>query len=257
MAYWVPSPIIISALMASTSSSRNMSIIHKALQKAQQDRQQQQAGFGHSFATTNTHQSPQYIWPVLLIIVLIFVAGYIWFRSQTHDKTDAIQPPISKMSDQTDPAKPETLKPIQQTKSPSRPANPVPDEGIEDKQLSTVAEPTPPQESIPVSNENNEPNDPDSIHPGSRAAESIMDKSAKETNITPIHLLPADIRTKLGKLNLSVIYYDEDPARAFVLINMKRHATGDTVASTFLLHSIKSDAVLLQYQEHLIELDND
>lgn len=60
--------------------------------------------------------------------------------------------------------------------------------------------------------------------------------------------LPENTRNALGELKLSVLVYDEDPERRFVLLNGDRAREGDQPQPGLEIEEIQRDGVVFQYQ---------
>jgi hypothetical protein len=67
--------------------------------------------------------------------------------------------------------------------------------------------------------------------------------------------LPANVQEKLSGLTINILVYDEDKARRFVIINMRKYREGDRlVPSGMQLERITRKGVVIDYGEGLVKL---
>ncbi|MDX1380122.1 MAG: general secretion pathway protein GspB, partial [Xanthomonadales bacterium] len=59
--------------------------------------------------------------------------------------------------------------------------------------------------------------------------------------------LPLDVRRGLPDFRITVLVYDQDPARRFMLLNGKRQVEGDVVAPDLALEQIRRDGAVFRH----------
>lgn len=77
----------------------------------------------------------------------------------------------------------------------------------------------------------------------------------KEASIPLISELPYEVRENLGKLQINVHSYSEDPAERLVFINLRRYKVGDRIGEKGpILKEITPEGVIIDYGEGLTRL---
>jgi hypothetical protein len=67
--------------------------------------------------------------------------------------------------------------------------------------------------------------------------------------------LPANVQEKLSDLKINILVYDEDTARRFVIINMRKYREGDQlIPSGMRLQRITRKGVVIDYGDGLVRL---
>ncbi|HET6724553.1 MAG TPA: general secretion pathway protein GspB [Gammaproteobacteria bacterium] len=72
----------------------------------------------------------------------------------------------------------------------------------------------------------------------------------------PLDTLPQSVQQDLPELRMQVHVYSADPAKRFVMFDMKRYREGDTLASGPKIIRITREGVVLQYQGRTFLLPN-
>ena len=67
-------------------------------------------------------------------------------------------------------------------------------------------------------------------------------------SVTPLVDMPADYRSDFPRIRVDVHVYDEEPARRFVLLNLKRYREGDRTAEGLQISEIQPRAIVFSYR---------
>ncbi|MGH8378382.1 MAG: general secretion pathway protein GspB [Gammaproteobacteria bacterium] len=221
-----------------------MSLILDALRKSERTRQQTLTGRVSAADAPPAHTRMPIPWATLIGLLLIanaVVLGIIFWRS--HSSTSVPAPPVTQAT-RTAPSvaepvpayRPEirslAMEAAAVSTPPVTPANAVVTAAavISAKAASTHIAPAAPVTA-----------------PAAAAASSGNSANPSQDNAPPLDTLPLAFQQSLPPLHLDVHSYSANPAERFVVINMQRYQTGDTLKEGPKVIAIVPDGVVLEY----------
>ncbi|MDE2234229.1 MAG: general secretion pathway protein GspB [Gammaproteobacteria bacterium] len=86
-----------------------------------------------------------------------------------------------------------------------------------------------------------------STSPSTAAQDQLSTSAANDGNIPAFDTLPLAFQQSLPPLHMDVHSYSQDPAQRFVVINMQRYQTGDTLKEGPRVVAITPRGVVLEY----------
>ena len=197
--------------------------------------------------------------PIALLALLANLGGgaWLWWQHQQGQRAASQSPPVvvqapTVNSPQPRPERSPAAEQSQtQQQAPARPAAPA----------ASHVPPTPTQVVISVPRS----------HPPTSASPELDDVMVFERadadrrrpqevappveNMVTIEQLPQDLRFAMMALTMNVHVYDEQPAKRFVLIDMKRYAEGHALPQGPIIERITRNGVLMSYQGQHFEID--
>ncbi|MGR9073807.1 MAG: general secretion pathway protein GspB [Gammaproteobacteria bacterium] len=264
-----------------------MSYILNALRKSEQERKSAQAEHLENGILDKpeplTRRSPAPVW-ILVSLNVVLLGYFAWLHfgdrpagAPEHKTTAEIKPqkapdaaPPSRQSGpktvtvQTPPAepiipkaRPETESPVpsiselveKRRTAPSEKRVKTPPAAVE-----TTAEPAAdetaqaePDVLEPAETPTDEPTGPETPVAVRTAPPPAAVKPAQPA-VALLRELPYDFRRGVPKLNINVFVYDDDPAQRFVIVDMAKYTSGQTLANGMTLMDIQQNGLVLRFK---------
>lgn len=211
-----------------------MSYILDALRKSEHQRQIGEVPRVHTlqdgYAAEPVRRNPWILVAVVALLANIGIGGWLWWQHQQSASQQTASVPAA--------AAPTPTAPTVATST--TPLAPVEHPGATSARRATAAH-APPQaapelEDVVVFESIKTPS-----APAPKAAQRFND-------LVDISELPGQLHIAMLALELNVHVYDDDPAKRFVLIDMKRYAEGHALPQGPVIEAITPDGVVLAYQ---------
>lgn len=84
---------------------------------------------------------------------------------------------------------------------------------------------------------------------------SSDEDEAPELGVISYYELPANVRSSLPEIDIRIRVYDENPEKRFVVAGSDRIREGESIADGVVLHRIRRDALVLNYQSYVFYWD--
>ena len=261
-----------------------MSYILNALRKSEQDRQAQETSTPEiAILETPTKHNSKISWLVITLIlvnvlVLIF---FIFFNpkqqpttsfSTAESKTPFIVAPIQsekqKTVSKTDLPKQKTIvaKPTQSQRndSPTQKKHASISKMLKQKRFVKKPVVKPPVKNVAViPKKTYSAKPPASIPTQTKTKPRFVDnesptrkhsKPGTSNNIPFLRSMAPDFRRNVPNLNINVFVYAKNPEERFVIIDMKKYRSGQETADGLKIKEIKSDSLVLNYQNKTFQI---
>ena len=227
-----------------------MSYILDALKRSERERRGQAPAKDPLLEGTAASPAPSRpLWPVLLGLALLanagVLAGYLLLRepaSPPPPRAAAPSPPPAAQPPPRQAAPPETHK------APSPPPTEAPAEPPQPP--SAAASPDPPRPAGPAAaqpaRQQTAAQSAPAAEPSPRPAPASP--SAPWESLPYLEELPAEFRSSVPEMTVDVHVFTDDPARRFILLDLRRYREGDQLPSGARLLHITPEGIALAWQ---------
>jgi general secretion pathway protein B len=254
-----------------------MSYILDALKKSERQRRMGEVPHIHTLQEglppEPRGRNPWVAIALIVVIININVGGWLWWQHQQQgrgDATAAAAQPTTPAPSVTAPvlapipvAEPVTVRPATRvpTQAPVPARVPAPTAAIRPAiapAAPRIANPRPAVQPRPRYVPPAPSPDLDSVvvfdnKPAPQARRQRHTTPAIE-NLVALQDLPAGVNLAMMAVNMNVHVYDDNPAKRFVLINMKRYAEGHALPQGPIIEHITPDGVVLSYKGQRFQL---
>ncbi len=263
-----------------------MSYILNAIRKSEQDRKTQEAANPEStLLETQSSKKTKLSWPMIVLIILnilaltYFIFLYLWQKPTTSIATadrntpsivSPAQPEKQKITVKTDVEPPKSepiaLTKIQATAKPT----PKPDQKktitkmLKQRRIFKKPAPEPVVENIVAVTKKTKVIPtvaPLPTHteitptPIKQPPSQIKSEPEKVKKIPFLREMAPSFRRNVPKLNINVFVYAKNPDDRFVIIDMKKYRTGQETAEGIEIKEIKSNSLVLLYNNRTFQID--
>ncbi len=241
-----------------------MSYILNALRKSEQERQAQQPVTVTDRILVNQppprHKTSKLI-IVLIISNLMAAAAFFWFVNK--ESAPPLPVDTKKMAvTEKVPVKPADRPPVNMNVSPKpvlKKSEPVSKKVIPQEQPITkpladkkpVLAPLKPEEIIPELAPNSIAEIP--VEP-LKMVEKPAEAATDNKGIPYLSELDPEFRRTVPELKINVFVYSEQPSDRFVMIDMVKYTVGDRIKESFTLKEIRSDSLVVAYNNHIFRI---
>ncbi len=92
------------------------------------------------------------------------------------------------------------------------------------------------------------------IKKGIKVGAELPDRVPVKNDIPFLSELPYDVRRSVPKLTINVFVYSDDPQESFVMIDMVKVKTGQTIQEGMVLKEIRPDSLVVDYQGRTFQI---
>ena len=92
------------------------------------------------------------------------------------------------------------------------------------------------------------------IKKGIKVGAELPDRVPVKNEIPFLSELPYDVRRSVPKLTINVFVYSDDPQESFVMIDMVKVKTGQTIQEGMVLKEIRPDSLVVDYQGRTFQI---